>query len=725
MKKFGSVAVLLLACVTATAGELPANTWVRLADCPGDAEGREIPPGRGATWVYCPPLKSFLRYGGFTPRFSNALDAFDPVSKKWMRLAAEDENYPETRPGGGCCWNISWDEKRKVVWLGGGLATGYAGSRGIWTYEPSAGKFECYSKDLPPGVQKVCFDPVNGLFVAQPWPKSDGMGAGTTSIFTIADRKWQQVPTNPSPQPMWGGHIFSMAFDAGVGRVLAFTSEGGKDKPNEVWTFDGAARKWEKVELSGGPSYRTRSVLAYDPEQKVHLLHGIHPGVNTPSDQQSLNDTWILNAAKKTWQEIKTPGPTEMKGIKGRTETLYRQGLAYDPGRKCFMLADPDLGVWAFRYDPKAEPGKACINDGFVTTVGKAASNPPPEGAADKLKEVRRALPSPLNSRIADMPDNSVMPLGGGALPGGEVGWCWDPESGTFVKYGGCGNGSSPFWTGYGNSLLYYDPGVERWYTRRVGDIAGAMRPSNGCTRSIVHDSGRKVLWFFGGAASGPYCPVPAEPVGSFAYEMKTDRFSLVTGDTKAGMGGNGCMLQESPDYLVAICPSKDKVHTFDMKTASWSAKATPGFIGLTSVYSRMAYVNSKKFFLVLAASGGEDKDLVNQTMAYDPASGTWKDLAPKEMPPSRGCKYGLVYDKKNDVVLLMGGGTGWNKGWRNDMWAYIVKENRWEKVTPALTGGAKAVPEFTDNMPSGYDERHNAVIFTQNNMPWAYRYKR
>ena len=39
----------------ALAGEIPANTWVRLADCAGDAEGREVPPGRASTWAYCSP----------------------------------------------------------------------------------------------------------------------------------------------------------------------------------------------------------------------------------------------------------------------------------------------------------------------------------------------------------------------------------------------------------------------------------------------------------------------------------------------------------------------------------------------------------------------------------------------------------------------------------------------------------------------------------------------
>jgi hypothetical protein len=46
------------------------------------------------------------------------------------------------------------------------------------------------------------------------------------------------------------------------------------------------------------------------------------------------------------------------------------------------------------------------------------------------------------------------------------------------------------------------------------------------------------------------------------------------------------------------------------------------------------------------------------------------------------------------------------------DGWVYHVKENRWEKLTPKPAGKGKA-PQFLDNRPSGYDERHNAVVFT------------
>ena len=67
-------------------------------------------------------------------------------------------------------------------------------------------------------------------------------------------------------------------------------------------------------------------------------------------------------------------------------------------------------------------------------------------------------------------------------------------------------------------------------------------------------------------------------------------------------------------------------------------------------------------------------------------------------------------------VVLLLGGGVSWNEGWRNDLWAYHVGANRREKLTPQVVGGKEA-PKFQDNMPSAYDERHNAVIFTDGNV--------
>ena len=74
--------------------------------------------------------------------------------------------------------------------------------------------------------------------------------------------------------------------------------------------------------------------------------------------------------------------------------------------------------------------------------------------------------------------------------------------------------------------------------------------------------------------------------------------------------------------------------------------------------------------------------------------------------------------------LLLLGGSVSWNTDWRNDLWAYSFAANRWDKLSPQVVGGGSP-PAFTDNMPAAWDERHEAVIFTDGNSPWAYRYKR
>jgi N-acetylneuraminic acid mutarotase len=185
-----------------------------------------------------------------------------------------------------------------------------------------------------------------------------------------------------------------------------------------------------------------------------------------------------------------------------------------------------------------------------------------------------------------------------------------------------------------------------------------------------------------------------------------------------------GCLLAFDPDHNLIVLPHKDRTWVFDTQKGGWAVKPTPDSPGKQYEYTRQVYVKSKKVFLTLARVEKEKGKPENRLFSYDPAANKWTDLNTQEMPPFRGSKFGLVYDSKNDVVLLLGGGVSWNEGWRNDLWVYHVGANRWEKLTPKVVG-AKEGPKFLDNMPSAYDERHNAVIFTDGNVPWAYRYKR
>jgi hypothetical protein len=709
-------------------GEIPANTWVRLADCPGDAEGREVPPGRAATWCYVPPLKAFVRYGGYTPRFSNAMDKFDPATKKWTRLAAEDENYPPDRPGGSCRTALCWDPARKLLLIGGGLANGYTGVRGLWSWNPKTGKFAALVKNMPRGISMGCFDPKAGLYVTQPWPKSSGLGREITMVFSMAQKKWVKKRHKLTPQPQWSRNWFPMVYHGKLGKILLVSWENKKHGPT-TWAFDGAGMKWEKLEVKKHPPARAVTTVAYDPVHAVVLMHGGSDGKLVQNGTRE--DSWILDLEKKEWREIKAPGPPPMKRNKKCNEILYRQALDYDTDRKQFLLSDPDIGAWAFRYDPEASPGKAAVTGGFTARVCAAAANKPSRMPSDpkereKLEEKRVKFPTALNKRIVDMPDNSVIRLGGGALPGNEVGWCYDSDAGVFVRYGGCGNHSNPFWKGYGNSLVVYDPGAERVYTRRVGDISGAKRPATGCTRSVMYDSGRKLTWIFGCASSGPYCP---GCIRNGAYDIKGDVFLALYRKGRAPVKV-GCVLQYSPDHKTAIVPDKGKTWHFDPKAATWSARPTPNSPGHIGGYQRMAYVKSKKVFLVIGFKGptprkGEKDTRLNTMHTYDPAAGKWTDLEARNQPPFRTSKFGFTYDSRNDVAVLVGGNVRYNTGARNDLWVYHVKKNAWEQMKPKPAGGLKKLPTYAFCLATGYDPRHNAVIFCCHNRPYAYRYKK
>jgi hypothetical protein len=750
---------LLILSLKATGGDsIPPDTWVRLADCPGDAEGREVPPGRAAKWGYVPPLKCFLRYGGYTPRFSNALDAFDPQAKKWTRLAGEDENYPANRPGGACETLVQFDAERKCVWIAGGMTSIPTGERGLWQYLLDSKSFKKIAGLPYDLVQRIAYDAKDGLFVAAPSPFCEGH-KGETWVYSLAAGKWEAKTTPKCPQECYRGN-FPMAWDEGRNKIVAVGQAADKF---EAWIFDPVSFNWEEVSAPG-PAARAVFALAYDAGAKMIMLFGGSDGAdNEYVGSKIWNDTWYFNCESKQWVEVHTPGPPNLSSNqngKQMAELTYRLALGYDSDRQCMTLSDPDLGVWQFRYDEKAPAGKEALANGFKPVVGAAAKNPPAEGP----KEIRRKLPSDLNPRLLELPDNTLIPLKGRPI-GMEISWCYDSDAGVFLKYGGCGNNSCPYWNHYGNDLGYYDPGTETYFERRVADVSGALRPGTGCTRSVIYDARHKLLWLLGGTSSGPYCPLPPEwdPKVTFAYDFAKDQIEVLSPKgTPAAESADASLTYHTymtfdPERGVAIKPHDKITFQFDGEKALWVAKPSPDSPGPMYAYQTMAYVGSKKFILRIAdkatgktstekpsdalapeqAAGkalnywDEDKkaklwrELALKTFAYDAGANTWTDLKPPQNPPFRSSKYGLCYDAKNDVVLLIGGEIGWNGPPCRDIWVYDVKKNTWEKLVPQLGSGVKNGPDLRETLMTGYDPRHNVVLFRAAGEMWAYRFKK
>jgi hypothetical protein len=178
----------------------------------------------------------------------------------------------------------------------------------------------------------------------------------------------------------------------------------------------------------------------------------------------------------------------------------------------------------------------------------------------------------------------------------------------------------------------------------------------------------------------------------------------------------------------------------------------------MSSVYQRLAYVDTKKSYFRLAdiatgktsttqpeaalsigkeAAGKSDffwlqdpnlkiwKEYTMATYLYEPAANSWTNLKPAKNPPYRNCKYGLTYDSKNDVVILVGGSIGWNGAECKDMWVYDVKKNEWSKLEPQYGADTKDKIVFQENLMADYDCRHNVIVFKSSGTFWAYRYKK
>ncbi|PCJ57822.1 MAG: hypothetical protein COA79_15175 [Planctomycetota bacterium] len=185
-----------------TSEEPPVNTWVRIADSPGDALGREVPPGRGSSWVYSKSDQVFYRYGGFTPRYSNAIFSFNPKTKEWKEVMADDENYPLDRAHGVAGANLGWDEKNKLLWIGLGRRSVNTGKYGIWSYSPSDKKFK-YMADSPhQSIQNVCFALDLNLAVFSPPLLSNGYPKNHTYVLDLTTGKSKKVKSIV-PIPNW------------------------------------------------------------------------------------------------------------------------------------------------------------------------------------------------------------------------------------------------------------------------------------------------------------------------------------------------------------------------------------------------------------------------------------------------------------------------------------------------------------------------------------------
>jgi hypothetical protein len=103
-----------------------------------------------------------------------------------------------------------------------------------------------------------------------------------------------------------------MGWSSGAGQCVMVNGYRGPSWVKETWIFNESTQTWSQASCGRRvlcPSERADLTMAYDPSRAVHILFGGW-GMNGTL----LNDTFLFNAATKTWQQVSggtTPPPRE------------------------------------------------------------------------------------------------------------------------------------------------------------------------------------------------------------------------------------------------------------------------------------------------------------------------------------------------------------------------------------------------------------------------------
>ncbi len=208
---------------------------------------------------------------------------------------------------------VGWDESNStLVWVGNLFVGGnlefqrYDGTG--WTIEPTTGT-------PPSGVLGACWDSVRSTMVF----------AASNGTFEWHSGLWVQISPTAGPQ---GGQV-ACCFDAARNESLFFGGSIGGGYTNDLWAWDGV--NWT-LRASNGPSERSWSAMAYDPQREVVLMHGgwytfLDPYACLSCDPTIVvmqNDTWEWDGS--SWTSA------------GAGPAIKAHAMTWDPARERMMF---------------------------------------------------------------------------------------------------------------------------------------------------------------------------------------------------------------------------------------------------------------------------------------------------------------------------------------------------------------------------------------------------
>jgi hypothetical protein len=212
-----------------------------------------------------------------------------------------EQRFPSAKPTARDYFAMCSAGGGEIVLFGGNTATGY--SNQTWAYSTGDSNWRQIETGSSPGARQ------EHSMAFDPDSRSivlfggyNGAYMGDTWIFDVASETWSQVQADPAPAARADS---AMAY-AGGGKIVLFGGYvGGQGMDNQTWLFDVAAHQWERMEPQNPPPVRYGHGMAYDSlHSKVVLYGGLGAGGNR-------DDTWAFDPATGEWAEmapVQTPG---------------------------------------------------------------------------------------------------------------------------------------------------------------------------------------------------------------------------------------------------------------------------------------------------------------------------------------------------------------------------------------------------------------------------------
>jgi N-acetylneuraminic acid mutarotase len=249
-----------------------------------------------------------------------------------------------------------------------------------------------------------------------------------TWIYSTADANWRLVETGAAPSAR---QEHSMAFDPESGKVVLFGGFNGSYL-GDTWLFDVASETWSQVEAENAPSARADSAMVCVGGGEFVLFGGYVGGAGMNAE------TWVLDLPTLEWAQVSPSTPPPKR---------YGHGMAYDSLQGKVVLYgglgssgnlddtwayDPQDSEWS-QMAPAQTPGGLRL---FPTTYSPVSRQAFVFGGfrSTDLNELWAY------SLAADKWEKKE-PFG--TLPGPRRahGFCYDPESETFIAFGGFHSG--------------------------------------------------------------------------------------------------------------------------------------------------------------------------------------------------------------------------------------------------------------------------------------------